>query len=104
MIRLFDSRGHHIANFINGQLYAPRGPNVGHYLERQEIFIDMTGSYLGEITRSDRLLYRQGSPYQTTNFGNYGNYGNVGNYGNPGLRGSIGMPSGWRDVEADWLD
>jgi len=97
---LFNSRGQHIANFVNGQLHAPTGQNIGHYLKNQNIFIDMHGRYLGEIVHKDRLLYRQNSGHQSINFGNYGNYGNVGNYGNPGNHGSIGMVAGFEEVPA----
>lgn len=45
---LFNSRGQHIANFVNGQLHSPLGPNIGHFLESQNIFIEMHGRYLGE--------------------------------------------------------
>ncbi|CAN7690237.1 hypothetical protein LJR030_003626 [Rhizobium sp. LjRoot30] len=100
---LFNSRGQHIANVVNGQLHAPTGNNIGHFLEQYGFFIDMQGRYLGEIVQENRLLYRAGNPHRSTNFGNYGNYGNVGNYGNPGNYGSIGTPSGFRDVETTWL-
>lgn len=40
---LFNSKGQHIANFVNGQLHLPTGVNVGHYMEREKIFIDMNG-------------------------------------------------------------
>lgn len=100
---LFNSRGQHIANFINGQLHAPNGSNIGHYLDRAGIFIDMHGRYLGEIVRDNRLLYRSNSPHRSVNYGTYGNYGNAGNYGNPGSRGSIGMPGGFEDVPLDKL-
>lgn len=100
---LFDSRGQHIANFVGTQLHAPTGQNIGHFREREGIFIDMQGRYLGEIVAKDRLLYRTNSPYQSVNFGIYGNYGNVGNYGNPGNYGSIGMIGGFVDVPDDRL-
>lgn len=100
---LFDSRGRHIANFVNGQLHATNGPNIGHYLEDQGIFIDMSGRYLGEILYENRLLYRNNSPHRSVNYGNYGNYGNVGNYGNPGNSGSIGSVGGFSDVPEDKL-
>lgn len=101
---LFDSRGQHIANLLNGQLHAPTGQNIGHHLEKQNIFIDMRGRYLGEIVNKNRLLYRTNSPYQSVNFGSYGNYGNVGNYGNPGNHGSIGMIAGFSDIAPDRLE
>ncbi|MGR3366071.1 MAG: hypothetical protein ACU0CC_14795 [Sagittula sp.] len=100
---LFDSRGTHIANFVRGQLHAPTGQNIGHFMEQQKIFIDMNGRYLGEIVSKNRLLFRTNSPYRSTNFGNYGNYGNVGNYGNPGNYGSIGMIGGFVDIPPERL-
>lgn len=96
---LFNSRGEHIANFVNGQLHAPSGRNVGHYLSEEKIFINMSGHYLGEIIYENRLMYKLNSPYRSVNFGNFGNYGNVGNYGNPGNYGSIGLISGYRNIE-----
>jgi hypothetical protein len=100
---LFNSRGQHIANFVNGQLHAPTGQNIGHYLESQSIFIDMQGRYLGEIISENRLMYRRNSPHRSVNYGSYGNYGNVGNYGNPGNYGSIGTPGGFEDVPGEKL-
>lgn len=96
---LFDSSGKHIANFVNGQLHAPAGKNIGHFLSNEGIFIDMSGRYLGEIVHKNRLMYNLNSPYRSMNFGIYGNYGNVGNYGNPGNYGSIGTIGGYRNVE-----
>lgn len=96
---LFDSKGKHIANFVNGQLYAPTGQNIGHYMKKQEIFIDMSGRYLGEIVMRDRLMFKLSSPYRSMSFGSYGNYGNIGNYGNPGNHGSVGIIGGYRDIE-----
>ena len=61
---LFNSRGQHIANFVNGQLHAPTGQNIGHYLEAQGIFIDMSGRYLGEIVQKNRLMYKRFSPHK----------------------------------------
>lgn len=104
MTFLFNSSGKHIANLVRGQLHAPSGRNIGHFLERQGIIIDMRGRYLGEITRRDRLMYNNNSPHKNTNYGVYGNHGNVGNFGNPGRRGSIGTLSGYRDIETPWLD
>jgi hypothetical protein len=100
---LFDSRGQHIANIVGKQLHAPTGENIGHYLENQQIFIDMNGRYLGEIIFKNRLMYNGSSPHRGVSYGNYGNYGNVGNYGNPGNHGSIGSVAGFQDVGADWL-
>lgn len=100
---LFDSSGRHIANFIDHQLYAPTGKNVGHYLQDQQIFIDMGGRYLGEIVSDNRLLQMVNSPHRSTNFGRYGSYGSAGNYGNPGRYGGIGMLAGYKDIVADWM-
>lgn len=103
MVRLFNSKGEHIANFLNNQLHAPSGENIGHYMEQQKIFIDMNGKYLGEIVSNNRLLLNRSSPYKSMNFGNYGNYGNVGNYGNPGNHGNTGMPGGYEEVDSTWM-
>jgi hypothetical protein len=46
---LFDSTGRHVANLVNGQLHAPTGENIGHFLPDHGIFIDISGRYLGEI-------------------------------------------------------
>ena len=100
---LFNSGGQHVANLVNGQLHAPTGQNVGHYLIDKKIFISMSGRYMGEIVNDNRLLYRVNSPYKSINFGSYGNYGNVGNYGNPGNHGNIGTLGGFREIDADWL-
>ncbi|MBU1340651.1 MAG: hypothetical protein KKE44_19590 [Proteobacteria bacterium] len=100
---LFNSKGQHIANFVNGQLHAPTGKNIGHYMEPQGIFIDMSGRYLGEIVNKNRLMYNRSSLNKNANYGNYGNYGNVGNYGNPGNYGSIGTIGGYEDVATPWL-
>lgn len=100
---LFNSKGQHIANLVNGQLHAPTGQNIGHFLEAKGIFIDMHGRYLGEIIQKNRLMYNRSSPHKNTNYGNYGNYGNAGNYGNPGNYGSIGTIGGYQDVETPWL-
>ncbi len=96
---LFNSKGKHIANFVNDQLYAPTGKNIGHYLKNEKIFIDMSGHYLGEIVMDNRLMYNTYSPYHSISFGSYGNYGNIGNYGNPGNYGSIGTIGGYKDIE-----
>ena len=96
---LFDSKGKHIANVVNGHLYTPSGQNIGHFLSNEKIFIDMHGKYMGEIVHNNRLLYNMTSPYRGMNYGLYGNFGNIGNYGNPGSYGSIGILGGYRDVE-----
>ena len=100
---LFNSRGQHIANYVNGQLHAPTGQNIGHYKESEKVFIDMSGRYLGEIVQYNRLMYNRSSPYKSVNFGSYGNYGNVGNYGNPGNYGSISIIGGYEDIKTPWL-
>lgn len=95
---LFNSKGEHVANFIDDQLYTPNGNNMGHFLKVSGIFIDMNGSYLGEIIRENRILKNINSPYKSVNYGNYGNYGNIGNYGNPGNHGNIGVIGGYEDL------
>lgn len=100
---LFDSRGKHIANEVNGQLHATSGQNIGHFLQNYGFFIDMNGYYLGEIVYKNRLMKKRSNGYSNTCFGNYGNYGNVGNYGNPGNYGSIGIISGYEDIDKNKL-
>ena len=100
---LFDSNGHHIANLVDDQLHAPTGENIGHYMENHDIFIDMTGNYLGEIVHHNRLMHKRSSPHQQTNYGSCGDYGDVGNYGDPGNSGSIGSIEGYEDIDAPWL-
>ena len=101
---LFDSRGKHIANEVNGQLHAPTGQNIGHYLPNYGFFIDMRGYYLGEIIFENRLMNNRNSGFRSTCFGSYGNNGNVGNYGNPGNYGSIGNVSGYDDIDKDQME
>lgn len=98
MKRLHNSKGKHIANFANNQLHAPSGTNIGHYLAKESIFIDMSGRYLGEIVSDNRLLYNQSSAYSSISFGSHGDCGNIGNAGNPGNVGSIGVQAGFADV------
>lgn len=100
---LFNSRGEHIANEINGQLHAVTGKNIGHMIQDGNFFIDMKGNYMGEIVYENRLLYNTMSPYRSVNYGIHGNYGNVGNYGNPGNHGSIGLLAGYRDISSSQL-
>ncbi len=100
---LFNSQGQHIANFVNGQLHAPSGKNIGHFIESEQIFIDMSGNYLGEIIQSNRLMYNQSSSYKGIKYGVYGNYGNAGDFGSPGRYGSITLVHGYEDVKTPWL-
>jgi hypothetical protein len=95
---LFDSNGKHIANWVDEQLYAPKGQNIGHWRAPEKIFIDMEGQYLGEVFNKDRLVRYRQSPWVRLNFGRYGNYGNIGNFGSPGQSGTIVLPIGFEDV------
>jgi hypothetical protein len=100
---LHDQRGRHVANAVNGQLHAPTGENIGHFLANHNFFIDVNGRYLGEIVHGNRLMTDRFSSWGTTNFGVYGNYGNVGNYGNPGNCGDVGSDGRHEDVAAGRL-
>ncbi len=97
LVDLHDSYGKHIANFLDGQLYNTNGYNIGHYLAKEKIFIDMNGRYLGEIVDGNRLLYNDCSLNKTIMFGVYGDYGFIGNYGNYGNIGALLFP-GYSDV------
>lgn len=99
---LFDGHGHHIANMVNGQLHAPAGQNVGHYLENRDIFIDLIGGYLGEIVDEDRLVRHRNSPHRSVNYGAYGNYGNIGRY-NSGTHGPICITDEYEDIPLELL-
>lgn len=100
---IFDLTGKHIANWVDEQLYAPTGENIGHYLPDLEIFIDMKGNYLGEIIFDERLVYDINSPYKLQNFGSLGDFGNIGNLGNPGNFGSLSLTSNYTEIKAYWL-
>jgi len=95
---LFNIHGEHIANDVNGHLHSTTGENIGHYIERAEIYVDLEGNYLGEIYQNNRLVYNTSSPYQNTNYGCRGNVGNVGDYGNYGNHGVISLPANFKDV------
>lgn len=104
MNRLYNSRGNHIANEVNGELHEPAGKNIGHFLTREGIFIDMRGCYLGEIVLNDRLMRNRNSRHNSVNFGSREYYGTVGNYGTPGNQRSMRQPSGYEDISEALLD
>jgi hypothetical protein len=95
---LFDSKGRHIANFINDQLYAPTGENIGHYLEKEKIFIDFNGRYVGEIVLDNRLMYNRASPYKAKQFARYGDSGDVCSYGKAKVLRKACVVYGYDDV------
>jgi len=95
---LFNSGGHHIANFVNDELYAPTGHNIGHYRLQEGIFIDLHGRYLGEIVRRDRLLYNLTSRYRSTTFSASATHSSAGAYSNPGNQSTIGNLTGFEDI------
>jgi hypothetical protein len=100
---LFNSKGEHIANFVNGELHAPTGQNIGHYLPKEAIFIDLRGRYLGEIIHNDRLMYNVSSSYKSKTFGDYGTHSSAGSYGNPGSHSNIGKITGYDDIPTSRL-
>jgi hypothetical protein len=101
--RLFDTRGRHIANLIDGHLYTPAGRNIGHYMETECIVIDMSGRYLGEIVFENRLLRRRGSQHVELNLGVQGNLGDRGHMGDPGNYGESGKPEDYVDIPMEAL-
>jgi len=100
---LFDSGGRHVANLVNDQLHSPSGENVGHFLEAQKIFIDMSGDYLGEIIFENRLMFNRSSSHCTVNYGKRGNYPNAGNFGRADNCGTIGKIGGYEDIPLERL-
>lgn len=101
--RLFDTRGRHIANLIDGRLYTPAGRNIGHYLDAYGILIDMAGRYLGEIVFGNRLLRRRTSRYLDMNLGIQSNFGDRSHLGDPGNYGDTGKPEDYIDVPIESL-
>jgi hypothetical protein len=99
---LFDSRGQHIATFSGEQLYAPTGENIGHYQQADDMFIDTSGNYLGEVVGTDRLLYNYSSSYRWTKYGTHGYARDTCNCGTPGANAAISLPVGYGDVKVDW--
>lgn len=99
MRSLHNSGGEHVANFLNGQFYSTSGDNVGHYVAREGIFVDMDGHYLGEVYPGNRLAFNNYSSYSNVSYGAYGNYGNIGNDGNQGNIGWLSLPVGYEDVD-----
>jgi hypothetical protein len=100
---LFDSRGNHVANEVNGRLHSPAGKNVGHLMAKLGVFVDLGGRYLGEVVRANRLMENHRSPHKETAFSCNGDYGNAGNYGSPASPGKVGKVAGHGDVEVDRL-
>jgi hypothetical protein len=100
---LFDSRGRHVANEVDGHLHSPTGKNIGHLLTKLGVFVDLEGRYLGEIVRANRLMENNKSPHRETAFSVNGDYGHAGNYGSPGSPGSVGRVAGHADVKPDRL-
>lgn len=103
---LFNSNGQHIANWLDGQLYAPAGQHIGHYMEDHQIFVDMTGHYMGEIVFENRLMCKLSSPYHNQRYnagGNYDHQKSAGNYGDPGSKGDFGKIEGYENLETTWL-
>jgi hypothetical protein len=101
--RLFDTRGRHIANLIDGRLYTPAGRNIGHYLEAHDILIDMGGKYLGEIVFGNRLLRRRTSQHLDINLGVQSDFGDRTHLGDPGNSGDAGKPEDYMDVPIESL-
>lgn len=103
MARLFDSRGNHIANVEAGRLYTTAGSNIGRVIEPFGIYVDISGSYLGELLAGNRLVSNRASGYRTTNFGNVESTENIATAGSPGNYGSFDLPGGYQDIEPSRL-
>jgi hypothetical protein len=99
MKRLYNLRGQHIANESGGRLYPPSGPNIGRHIDGADIYVDISGRYLGEVIYDNRLVSNRSSGYRSTNFGSAGTTGSIGSAGNPGNIGSIGSGGNFEDID-----
>jgi hypothetical protein len=99
MRRFFNMRGEHIANESGGRLYAPSGSNIGRFIDGANIYVDISGRYLGEVLHDNRLVSNRTSGYRSTNYSNAGSTGSIGSAGNPGNIGSIGSIGGFEDID-----
>jgi hypothetical protein len=95
---LFDSKGRHIANLVEDQIFTASGAHVGHWLAHLEIFIDLDGRYLGELFHEDRLLYYEHSRHREAVYGDLGGDRDVAGSGSLEGRSRILMPCGCADV------
>ncbi|MFU0505714.1 hypothetical protein [Pseudaminobacter sp. NGMCC 1.201702] len=101
---LFSSGGKHIASLVEGYLYSPSGRNIGRYLEKEQIFVDRGGKYLGELFGEHRLLRRLASPYEGIVFDGYDAPGGVADPEAPGYFGNIGKITGFDDIPQEELE
>lgn len=100
---LFNSKGQHIANLRQEKLYAPTGENIGHYLEKEKIVIDVKGRYLGEIIQDNRLVVNPVSPLRYSQHAALGNHGQGGQFGYAGQHGQLNFGQAYQDVVTPWM-
>lgn len=98
---LYDSKGNHIANFLNDTLHTLSGENIAQYLSNYEVFFDMKGYYLGEIIQNYYLMYNKNSPCKDMRFEVYKDNGNIGSYEKRIMRESVNFSKSYKDVEID---
>lgn len=95
---LFDSSGRHIANWAGRRLYAPTGEMIGYYLPAHAIFVDLSGEYLGEIRRGNRLMKRASPPCRDRTFRTPTKSKDAEARGRHESLGSVGKVPGYDDV------
>ena len=95
---LFDSSGRHIANRAGRRLYAPTGEHIGYYLPARAIFVDLSGQYLGEIRRGNRLMKKASPPWRDRSFSMPGESRDHEACGLHESLGSVGRVPGYDDL------
>lgn len=101
MIQLYDSKGNHIAIFLNETLHNLRGENIGQYLSNYKVFFDMSGFYLGEIIQDRYLIYNDRSYCKDMTFGVYKDNGDIGSIRKQDKCNSILLPGNYKDINID---
>jgi hypothetical protein len=89
---LYDSHGHPVAFVRDEIVFSRRGRFLG-YMDGDEVW---HGTYKGEVVGGDRLLYNRNKGGVIR--GKSGIPGSSGAPGPPGSKGTITLPSGFRNV------
>ncbi|MGE5548924.1 MAG: hypothetical protein ACM3ZC_00130 [Bacteroidota bacterium] len=95
---LYDSRGQHVASEVNGLLYTAAGRNIGRYLDKYGVFVDLEGRYLGEILCINRLVQDRNSRYRGMSLGASSSRGVLRLYERPRGCSPLPLPPGFEDI------